>query len=631
MGGIGGWVSWEGAPVDPRLGRRMLAPIRHRGPDGLDWEARGTVGLGRARLALRRRGERAFPIWSEPGPLGLAADARLFHRAELAAELGLGDAGGPGGGPDLPDEALILAAYRRWGEELAERLDGDFAFALWDGARRRLLLARSPCGARPLFYRSEPARLLFASEPKQILCLPGVETRPDDLVVGEYLFDKFEEMRRTFFEGIRRLEAGHVAVAAGAAPRPRRYWRPDPGLAPASGAAGGHLEVFRRALVRSVAERLETEFPVVAHLSGGLDSSSIVAVAAGLVRDGVPSFETVACRFDGLPCDEGAYIAAVARRSPFPHREVRPLERDSLDGLTEDLWQLDSPYADLQRSQFEAISERAERLGARTALTGVGGDELLQETFYLRDLARRGRFGRLVAEAWRGDRLGAMSTTALLADALKEIVPPAVKKAGKRLLRRQGWRPPDWVAPEFARFFLGCPEPPPPPRGGFPTLTQEYAFRFLHHPRVLWGLEALEARSAYRGIVPQHPFCDRRLAETVLAIPFDCRRPRGRWKRLLRDGLADALPPEVRERKGKAVFDAFSLAVLARHRAALAERVLDGGEWRAAPYVRRAAVERLFARSELDLADTLTLWQVSCLELWLRQLVRYTSSARENP
>ncbi len=623
MGGIGGWVSWEGAPVDPALGRRMLAPIRHRGPEGLDWDARDGVGLGRARFALRRRRERAFPIWSEPGPLGLVADLRLFNRAELAAELGPDGASDP----DAPDEELLLAAYRRWGEGLAERLEGDFAIALWDGTRRRLLLARSPCGARPLFYRSEPGRLLFASEPKQILGLPGVEVRPDDLVVGEYLFDKFEEMGRTFFEGIRRLEAGHVAIAAGGALRARRYWRPDPARALAVTAEGGHLEVFRAALARSVAARLETEFPVVAHLSGGLDSSSIVAVAAAAARDGPAAIETVACRFDGLPCDEAPWIEAVTRRSPFPHHEVRPLERDSLEGLTEDLWRLDSPYADLQRSQFEAISERAREIGARTTLTGLGGDELLQETFYLRDLARRGRFGRLIAEAWRGDRLGAMSTRALLADALKAIVPPALKRAGKRLLGRRGWRPPDWIAPEFGRFFLGCPEPPPPPDGGFSTLTQELAFRFLHHPRLLWGLEALEAQSAYRGVVPQHPFCDRRLAETVLAIPFESRRPRGRWKRLLRDGLAAELPEEVRERKGKAVFDSFSLAVIARHRKGLAERVLDGGEWHSAPYVRRAAVEDLFAsagRPGFTLSDALTLWQAACLELWLRQLVRYT-------
>ncbi len=625
MGGIGGVVSWEGEPFAADPGHRLMALIRHRGPEGLDWESRGGVGLGRARFALRRRAERPGPIWSEPGPLGVAADARLFDRAGLAGRLGVPD-------PEAPVEALLAAAYRRWGEGMAERLEGDFAVALWDGARRRLLLARSPCGARPLFYRAEPGRLLFASEPKQILCLPGIEARPDDLVVGEYLFDKFEEMGRTFFEGIRRLEAGQVAIASEGRVRTRRYWRPDPARELTPDAEDGHIGAFREALRRAISVRLDTDFPVVAHLSGGLDSSSIVAVAAALgeVR---PRVETVACRFDGLPCDEAPWIAAVARRSPFRHREVRPLERDALDGLEEDLWRLDSPYADLQRAQFESISDRAEAIGARTALTGLGGDELLQETFYLRDLARRGRFGRLLAEAWRGDRLGALSTTALLADALKEIVPPAAKRVGKRLLGRRGWRPPDWVTPEFGRFFLDCPEPPPPPAGGFPTLTQEHAFRFLHHPRLLWSLEALEARSAHRGVVPQHPFCDRRLAETVLAIPFEARRPRGRWKRLLRDGLAAELPQEVRERKGKAVFDSFSLAVLARHRAALAERVLDGGTWRSAPYVRRAAVEDLFARAArpgFPLADALALWQAACLELWLRQLVRYTAHARED-
>lgn len=620
-GGIGGLVQWRGAPPPAAAGAGLLEPIRHRGLAGVIFEARGPAAMGQAVFrSPRRLEERATSPWGRCGELAVAADARLFNGPALGRRLDVD------GGADRPAVAgLLRAAYRRWGPSFVERLDGEFALAIWDGWRRRLLLARDPFGCRPLFYRVETGRTLFASEPKQILLQPGVTAEPDPLVVGEYLLGRFEELGRTFFRGVRRLRPGHLLLIEAGRGEPRPFWLPQPeekAAAPDNG-----LERFRAGLEGAVNRRLLAGQQNAAHLSGGLDSASIVLSAARDTR-----LTAVSCRFPGLPCDETEYIRQVAAAVPFRHRFVDPLELDPLAGLEEDLWRLDSPFADLQRGQFLALSRAIRDSGARQVLTGLGGDELVLEESYLQDLALRGRWSRLAVEAVRASRFTRDSLGYLLRDALRPVAPPGLRSLYRRLRGRQAWRPPAWAATGFVDEFLAAPEPPPSPHAGLASRTQDTILRNVQHPEVCWALEALECRAAERGYLPSHPFLDRGLVETVLAMPFEERIPRGRWKRLLRDGLADRLPRAVRERRDKTIFDSFDRHLLARHFRPIRERLFAGGEWASQRFVTRRGAAALFASCGAsgcaDPRQRQELWRVATVELWHRQLERYNRTVQ---
>ncbi len=617
-GGIGGLVRWDGASAAADASaERLLGPIRHRARGGWRWEARGATAIGSARLVAAAAAP-AAPLWSRDGELAVAADARLFNAEALARRL----APRP-----RSTSALLGAAYRRWGAEMVEHLDGEFAFALWDGGARRLLLARDPFGARPLFYRLEPRRSVFASEPKQILALPDVAAEPDPLLVGEYLLGRFEELDHTFLAGVRRLRPGHLLVVEGGRGEPRPWWRPAPAAAARTGP--GTLAAFRAALAEAVGRRLDPDVPATAHLSGGLDSAAIVLSAARLAaeRGGAgPPLTIVSCRFPGLDCDETRYIEALARVTPFAHRFVEPLAIDPLAGLEDELWRLDAPFADLARGQFLALSAAVRAAGACTVLTGLGGDEVVMEEGYLQELAVRRRWGRLLLEAAQASRYTRDGLAYLLRDAMRPVAPGWTRRLYRRLRRRRGWRPPAWATPELVAFFAACPEPPPS-AGGQGSRIHDAVLRNVQHPEVCWALEALECRAAEQGYLPSHPFLDRALVELVLSIPFEQRIPRGRWKHLVRGGLADELPAAVRERREKTVFDSFDRLLVAREWRRIRDRLFDGGEWRAAPWVGRRAAEELCERCrpprEPGPQLRHELWRVTTFELWLRQLGRY--------
>ncbi|MDQ3661536.1 MAG: asparagine synthase-related protein, partial [Actinomycetota bacterium] len=204
------------------------------------------------------------------------ADARIDNREELVRTLW--------GGSHLPDEPptdaeLILEAYRRWGEECPARLIGDFAFAIWDARRGRLFAARDPMAMRALYYRVEPRRVLFGTEVKQILAVPGVPARIFEPAVGAYLAGPFGHMEWTFYEGISQLAPAHALVVDASGQRTWRYWDIDPDFRIEYPTEEEYVEHFLEVFLEAVRCRLRSTKPVGIFLSGGMDSGSIASAA----------------------------------------------------------------------------------------------------------------------------------------------------------------------------------------------------------------------------------------------------------------------------------------------------------------------------------------------------------------
>jgi asparagine synthase (glutamine-hydrolysing) len=397
MSGLAVIADWSSPGVSVEPVRRMLARVPHRGGDGTSALCRGPCAMGFAhRVRMARQRGAPQPFDDPRRGLVVVADARLDNRAELCALLA------PGRAHDVCDAELIARGYDRWGTRLAERLLGDFALVVWDSNRQELYAARDPFATRPLYYRrftgarNGPAAAL-ASEVEQLLALePGAAPIERRLVL-DYLLGDYRHPRETFFQGIFRVLPGHWAVLSRSGVREARYWHPpkDPIRLPDDRAYAGELG---RLLRQAVESRLESDGPLLAHLSGGIDSSSVVCIAHAICQEAkasVPAITLASAVYPGLACDESALIERVARSTRFPSLRW--------DGRVSS-WAVGErprtayPWSDMESAGFGGDYVLAARLGARVLLTGYGGDEVFFERGVFRDLVAQGRWLRSLLE-----------------------------------------------------------------------------------------------------------------------------------------------------------------------------------------------------------------------------------------
>lgn len=351
--------------------RRMADALRHRGPDDSgSWasEADPATGaraaFGHRRLAildLSARGRQ--PMASSDGSVVVAYNGEIYNYRALRAELAtLGHAFGT-----ETDTEVLLAAYREWGEGTWERLVGMFAFALWDEARGALLLVRDRLGIKPLFYCLQGGRLLFASELGALRAHPRFSARIEASALESFLRFGYVTGPQTIYEEVFRVLPGESVVwCAGGVVR-ERWWAP--GRRPRPAAPEAALE---EALLEAVRCRLVADVPLGAFLSGGIDSSAVVA----LMREVSPGpVRTFTIGFHEQRYDEAAHARAVAAHLGTEHRELRLEAREAVDVARELPALFDEPFADPSAIPTVLVSRLA-RDHVTVALTGDGGDEL---------------------------------------------------------------------------------------------------------------------------------------------------------------------------------------------------------------------------------------------------------------
>lgn len=357
-------------PVDVALLRHMNTRIVHRGPDSDGFYADDGLGMAMRRLAIIdvRGGDQ--PIANENGQVLVTFNGEIFNFQELRRELeqyGHRFA-------TSSDTEVIVHAYEQWGDDALLRFNGMFAFALWDRQKRRLVLARDRMGKKPLYWWYDPVHgLLWGSEAKCILAAPWVERCVEPLALHHYLTLQYTPDPLTMFRGIFQLPAAHKLVfEAGAAPKIERWWQLDfePKLCLSDGEA---IEQARVLLREAVARRLIAEVPLGAFLSGGIDSSVIVALMAEQTTTPVKTFSI---GFDEPRFSETRYARAVARHYATDHHEFifRP---DDLTATIEAVIDAcDEPLADPAALPLFELS-RQTRQHVTVALCGDGGDETL--------------------------------------------------------------------------------------------------------------------------------------------------------------------------------------------------------------------------------------------------------------
>lgn len=350
---------------DPLLAGRMAELLGHRGPDDRGWAETPGATLGAARLAIVGVGNGRQPLRSEDGGVVLVANGEIYNHAALREGL---ERRGHRFATDT-DIEVIVHLYEESGVEAIGRLEGMFAFALWDGSRERLLLARDHCGMKPLLYAEHEGRLLFASEAKAILAPTGMPRAVDAGALDALLSFWLVPGDRTLFAGVRRLPPGHWMCVEGDPPRRTlRRWLPQPVPAPPP---GDPPAAFRRLLAAAVESHLAAAVPQAFALSGGLDSSTVVALARRILGRPVRTF-AVGVRGAG---DERPFARAVAEHCGTDHLEIECEPHELLDRLPRVLWHLEEPSNGplaANHLMFERIAPEA-----RVVLVGEGADEIL--------------------------------------------------------------------------------------------------------------------------------------------------------------------------------------------------------------------------------------------------------------
>jgi asparagine synthase (glutamine-hydrolysing) len=550
MCGIAGIVSLDpSARPDLERLKRMNAALRHRGPDGEGTWTEGPVALGHRRLAIVDVAGGAQPMGSADGSAWIVYNGEIYNHPELRRDL---ETSGCRYATRC-DTETILHLYGRLGDACLQRLEGMFAFALWDRDRRRLLLARDRLGIKPLYYVLTSTELLFASEIKALLAA-GWRAELNRAVIPEYLATRYVAGDETFFRGVRKLLPGRLlSWSREEGFRSSRWWRdPAVGPAPAGGARRAASDVRER-LESAARSHLMSDVPLGLFLSGGLDSTALAALVAPLASGPLRTFSV---GFDDPSASELPYARLAAASIGARHHEVVVTPENFFEALPRLVWHEDEPIAFTSSVPLYFVSRLASR-HVKVVLTGEGADELFLGYNRYRVTAWNERLGR---PWWALPALagGVSGTLGALPGAMRSRAARTflALRPGPRTLFYENFAvmPIPWQRRLLAdeetiragdpyATALGCWEDS---HGG--TIDrmsradmQTYLVELLMKQDQMSMAASLESRV---------PFLDARLVEHVLALPGHVKLPGWRTKKLLRAALGDLVPaPILRRRK----------------------------------------------------------------------------------
>jgi len=348
----------------------MIKPLQHRGPDGTGFYRDAEAGLAHARLSIIDLADGAQPIANEDESVQVVLNGEIFNYVELRAEL---QRAGHGFRTHSDTEVLVHL-YEDLGERFVERLNGQFAIALWDARRKKLVLARDRAGIRPLFYTEFAGGLAFASEVKSLLALPGVERALDPQALAEICTYWAPLAPRTVFRGVSTLPPGHILVAERGERRISAYWRwefPDH-HAESRRSEDDLAEELLALLTDAVRLQLRADVPVGSYLSGGLDSSLVAALASRSINH----LRTFSLTFEDPAFDESAYQASMTRSLSARHTSIQCRRGDIAASFPRAIVHAETPIVRTAPVPLMLLSGHVLARGYRVVLTGEGADEV---------------------------------------------------------------------------------------------------------------------------------------------------------------------------------------------------------------------------------------------------------------
>jgi asparagine synthase (glutamine-hydrolysing) len=613
----------EDAPPPAGAAERFAAAMVHRGPDGHGFFQRGPIALAHRRLAIIDLSEAGRqPMTNEDGQIAIVVNGEIYNHAELRADLAAKGHWFRSGS----DSEVVAHLYEEVGARVPELLRGMFAFALWDARTATLLLARDRFGEKPLFYGERPDGFVFASELGALLAderTPATLSLP---ALDAYLALQYVPSPDTIYEGLKKLPAGHtLQIRCGGRPVVRRYYRPsfEPTLALLDEREAAAR--VRQTVEKAVSDRLMSDVPLGAFLSGGIDSSIVVACMARAIGAPVKTF-SVGFSEGGRADNELPYARLVAERYRTDHHELI-VEPDMIGLLPDIVRHHGEPFGDTSAVPTRYLCGLA-RQHVTVALSGDAGDEafggyrryvwahvadlLLRLPGPVRGLAARalgavpGGPGRWLREY--GARLSTDEATRYLrfvchfsADEKAELYTPELRQRFAR----------DATAEAFAARLQ---------QSGATDVVGR--LQDLDCDTYLPDdiLAKVDIASMSHGLEARAPFCDHDVVALGAALPGRLKLRRGKGKYILKQAFADLVPPEIVARRKKG----FALPIgrwLAGRLHGFARDLLLSSEARQRGLFVPAAVESMLDRHRAGEDHGERIWNLMVLETWFRQLV----------
>jgi asparagine synthase (glutamine-hydrolysing) len=626
MCGIAGRFNFKsGAPVDPQVIRGMCTLLAHRGPDGEDVFQQGAVGLGHRRLAIIDLSDAGRqPMGTPDGRYWITFNGEIYNYLELRQRFERSGYRFH----SRTDTEVILAAYSVLGPDCLTELRGMFALAIWDAHHRTLFLARDRFGKKPLYFRVDGEGIAFASEPKAFLAEPGFTPRPDLEGIAQYLSYHYVPSPYSAFSGVSRIRPAHYALVDAGGMTTTRYWRLryQPKSAQTEREATEQLVAELREATRL---RLISDVPLGAFLSGGVDSSAIVALMAQETNAPVKTFSI---GFAEKDFDELTYARAVAQQYGTDHREfiVRP---DATEIFADLVWHYNEPYADSSAIPTYYLAKLT-REHVTVALNGDGGDEAFGG--YSRYLVPRGvqMYSRLPLEA--------RAALAGIAGHVPRAAPRGSLQArASRWFRRNSLPPARWAAANRLYFDRDLRE----------TVWSRDFQRTVAHvePTDVFMDESCQAESddlldamlaadvnwylpdgllvkvdiatMAHGLEARSPFIDHKVMEFAATLPSSMKVRHRTTKYILKEAFRTRLPADIIDRPKKG----FSVPLRHWFRHELKEFAYDtllDGRARQRGYFNMPQIERLLDEHASGTRDWQeNIWILLMLELWHRTFI----------
>ena len=551
MCAISGILNYDSSkPIDPATLARMTDIMAHRGPD-----ARGTfidrnLGIGHRRLSIIDLAGGDQPIFNEDGSVVVVFNGEIYNHSNLAETL-------TGRGHRFrtrSDTETIVHAYEEYGERCVEHFRGMFAFALWDRINRKLVLARDRLGIKPLYYYEGADFLAFASEIKALLEIPGVRREVDPDALSHYLSLRYVPGPRTMFKNIFRLQPGHLLTSSGGTTSIRKFW--DIEFHPRDHGPEKLSLQFDQLLTESVRLRLAAEVPLGLFLSGGLDSSSILAMMSRLHRaQGIHTFSVGYEEITGEERDSNEFEFARTAATKFgaEHHEYRLRPQEVQDFMPDLVWHLDEPLADPTCVPLYFISKIA-REHITVVLSGEGADEIF---------GGYGIYRRMLQFESIHQHFGGLLSS--MEPMLRRILPGARQRTALNwatIPLHQRYRGVSRAfLPELKRELL----PGNSRADGMLDALFESCFQaakpaspldqMLYVDTRIWLPDDLllkaDKMTMANAIELRVPFLDHRMVEFASTLPTSLKLHKGTGKTILRKAMADSVPPSILKRPKK--------------------------------------------------------------------------------
>jgi len=610
MSGIAGELRFDQKPSDQTITRTMCDALVHRGHDNEGYHTKGSVSLGIRYRATTDLGKESWPLSNEDGTIHLVLDGRICDLPSLRVELeqrrhefhsGTG-------------LEVMVHAYEEWGTKSLEKLNGAFAFSLWDESKGLLWLVRDHFGIRPLYYHCGGDFLAFASDMKPLVRRPDVSAEPNHRAIYRYLQSgQVGAGEETFFVGITRLlPASYLLVYSNGGMEKQRYWKPVISKKANSRISNRTIGKTRNLFLDAVRQQLNNDLQADVSLSGGIDSSSVVCVMRKIRPSGF-RIRTFSVSFPGEPIDETEYASVVSNAIGAENYVVR---------LTpDDLWRdlrtlvrcqeepLGMSFAYAQWRLMKCASEH----GARVLYEGHGGDELLcgyprYFFYYFMSLIKQRRFHRLLVEAI----LSRDITKDEAKDLIRRYLPalgPFLTSSIASIIKEKDRVSRQHFASDRTRELFQVPATDLAARLEIDTALESLPV----------ALSYVDRNSASHGIEVRMPFLEKMFVEHCTSLPLDQKIRDGWTKHAFRLAMKDILPEQIRVRRTKV---GFQLPVKRWIENELRQRLsnfFSDPNLRGTRYYGRRTPMNILSKSRLTASDARLVWRMLNVELWCQE------------